>query len=75
MTYIEAFSFCVSEIYLSDVYKSFDSIAIYTVEIPTEEQKKQGLKEAKAKEIDNMTNYDVYVCVDGCIHLLCVLFF
>ena len=46
--------------------ENFESIAVYTVEIPAKEQNTPEVKELKHKEIENLVKFDVFVEVDDC---------
>ena len=46
--------------------ENFESIAVYTVEIPAKEQNTPEVKEAKHKEIENLVKFDVFEEVDDC---------
>ena len=49
-----------------DILESFDDIAIYSVEMPTKEQNTLEVKEAKAKEVENLVKYVVFEEVNDC---------
>ena len=46
--------------------ENFESVAVYTVEIPAKEQNTQEVKEAKHKEIEILLKFDVFEQVDDC---------
>ena len=46
--------------------ENFESIAVYTVEIPAKEQNTPEVKEAKHKEIENLVKFVVFEEVDNC---------
>ena len=46
--------------------ENFESMAVYTVEIPGKEQNTPEVYEAKHKEIENLVKFDVFEEVDDC---------
>ena len=46
--------------------ENFENYAVYTIEIPAEEQNTPQVNEANHKEIENLVRFDVFEKVDDC---------